>query len=213
MDEIIPTTLKEFLSWKDDNSYEGKIDYIRVYTFPDKDEMLFLRHIQEHKKIRNGETKKIEYSIITKLSGRFNCSSGWHEDKSFNDYCSKLNEENLVFSFHSPESYNIESLLTLFLLKKGEKIRLELYPRNDSDFIRKELNGYHNECIYLSFMMNDKKKYSIECSHIPNCDFTKYLHMDREGYKAKELYQDCYPEKIPDNNSCQAKPQSAVIEA
>ena len=213
MTEVIPTNLKEFLSWKDDNSYEGKIDYIRIYSYPDKDEMIFLRHIEEHKKIRNGETKKIEYSIATKLSGRFNCSSGWHEDKSFNDYCSKLNKEDQVFNFSHCEAWNIETLLTLFLLKKGEKIRLEYYPRNDSDFIKKELNNYHNECVYLNFTINDKKKYSIECSHIPNSDYTKYLSYDVNGYKPKNLYEELYPVKIPDNNSCTVIEQSAIIEA
>ena len=210
MNEVIPTNLKEWLSWKSDNSYEERIGYIRVYTVPDKEELLFLRHIEEHKKIQNGDTKKVEYSIITKVKGSFNAQTGWKPECY--DHCKALMNDNQVFNFHSGESDNLEMFLHMFLMKKADKIIIDYYENNDSDFIKKL--GYHQESVYFSFQVK-KKKYRIEISHIPNSDLTKYLHYNCTEYKTKELYEEVYPVKseIITSSCTVMKEQSPIIEA
>ena len=208
MQEIIPVNLKEWLSWKNDKAYEGKIDYIRVYTIPDKDEILFLRHIEEHKKIQNGTTQKIEYSIITKIPGRFNVSSCY--DPNNYTHAKNLMSDYQVFNFHSGESYTIESFLTLFLMKKSDKITIDYYQKNDSEFIKKL--GYHQESLYFKFSVKNKV-FEVEISHIPNSELTMYLHYNSTGYKVKEMIEEIYPEK-QSISSCivnQGQKQSEVI--
>ncbi len=210
-DEVITCNLKEWLSWKDDDAYEGKINYIRVMTIPDKDEILLMRHIAEHKKTRIKEVKKIEYSILTKLSGKFSANALLSSGLSDRDRADRLNKHYQVFSFHHTDAYTINTFLELFCLKKSDKIRINYYPKNDSDFIREKLNGYSQESIVFTFTAKNKV-YEVSCDHIPNADCTRYIAENPEGYHIHELYKDKYPETIAEQ-SCTVKEQSAVIEA
>ena len=207
MDDIIPTTLKNWLNWHSDAGYQGKIDYIRIYTTPENNDLYFLRHIEEHKKIQGGGIHKIEYSIITKTPGSWNANTSF-KPENYN-FCKTLMAAHQIFNFHSCEAGTIETLLNLFLIKKGNKLHLEYYARNDSDFTNEKLNGYHPESVYLRFMVKDKM-FESSCTHIPNADCTKYLSHDPRGYNAKELIMDVYPPETP-VMICQQQPATAGV--
>lgn len=210
-DEVMTCNLKEWLSWKDDDAYEGKIKYIRIMTIPDKDEVLLMRHIEEHKTIRNKEVKKIEYSILTKLSGRFSANSLFSSGLADRDHVDKLNKHYQVFSLHHTDAYTLNTFLELFCLKKADKMRIDYYPKNDSDFIREKLNGYSQETLIFKFTAKNKI-YEVSCDHIPNADCTKYIAEYPESYHIHELYKDKFPEVIIEQN-CTVQEQSATIEA
>ena len=163
-----------------------------MYSYPDKDEFIFLRHIRENKKTRTKEEKSIEYSIITKVPGRINASSGWNCDISAQDEVKKINTVNQVFSFHHNESENMDALLSLFLIKKGEKLHVDYYSRNDSKFIEEKLPGYHNESLSVSFRVKDKT-YRSTINHIPNARCTMYVAEYPLAYNPDKLYNDFYP--------------------
>jgi hypothetical protein len=207
MDEVIPTTLKNWLSWHSDAGYQGKIDYIRIYTTPENNEMFFLRHIEEHKKIRTGGIHKIEYSIITQIPGSWNANTSWKPENY--SFCKTLMASHQVINLHSCEAGTIETALNLFLIKKGIKLHLEYYARNDSDFTNEKLNGYHPESIYLRFFVKDKL-FESSCTHIPNADCTRYLSHDPRGYNVKALLMEAYPVPAPIITGCQ---QPAAVEA
>ena len=157
MDEIIPVSLKEFLSWKNDNSYEGKIDYIRIYTIPDKDEVLFLRHIEEHKKIQNGTSNRrpdllleLDHQILIieideNQHKDYDCSC---ENKRLMQISQDLDHRSIVFIRFNPDDYinskGIKIKSSWILNKKG----LLVIPDENKNNWNTRLQSLNNQIKY-----------------------------------------------------------------
>jgi hypothetical protein len=176
MDEIIKLSLKEWLKLDAGDQTFG--EYVRVYYYPDKGELILLRHIEETTKTQLNAKTTIRYSVITKINGDVHY---YYVPNGFNS------KENKVFNFHS---YNLPVLLELLCLKKKDRLLLEYYYDNESQYTKER--DIKRETVIIGFEDRTKKRYRIDISQIVNSDLVRFMHYDQSQYASKKLYDTYY---------------------
>ena len=177
MDELIKTDLKSWLNWKTDEYTH--IGYVCVYVNSVKDTLVFLRHIEEKKKTRAGETT-LRYSLITEIPGSFYATGLSYGDNSDyeRDEITTINKTGGLFHAHHGDAQTIETFLELYLAKKGTSLKVEYWPNNNSNFLKsKDLT---RETLIFSFSTS-KRLYRVDIDNIPNSHFTRlYMKTNSE---------------------------------